>query len=559
MEKPRLSYVICTGPRTGSSLLCAGLWHTGLAGRPAEYFDVHMRNEEHWRKQLAVRNDCDYLGRVLNAATTSNGVFGLKLHWHQTPALLAKLLAERQQAPLPELPARPGAGTVADIDRLLRARLGDIRYVWLRRKNKVAQAISYYRASQSDLWRVPAAGGLPDQSASAVAFDYHAIDTCVRDVIDFDRGWQEFFLRQRLRALVVIYEDFIQTNEKTIHGILSYLGLDDPNLIIAPPQYLRQADDVSAEWESRYVAMAAAAQAGRTSTPEPVAGQPAAPRYTPSRKARARRLINEATADKEPAAPVEQAASQLPLIAYDLGSGINLVIEPAPPTRPWMDATPMRFAYRCLPLVIANQSGWWIRNAQRLTVTWDGTAATDGLRISWDGGSDPRYALSHFGSGILTFNLGCLFRTPPGYNLYIRGPANWPKDGIYALEGIVETDWNQATFTVNWKLTRPGHPVIFESDEPIAMISPLPRNNIERFRPQVQPISANPAWQAGYQEWSHLRSTFNAGLKAGQPEAVAAGWQRHYLQGVTVGDSEAPEHQTALSLEPFPDWPSARP
>ena len=81
--------------------------------------------------------------------------------------------------------------------------------------------------------------------------------------------------------------------------------------------------------------------------------------------------------------------------------------------------------------------------------------------------------MSTFGSGILTFTIGYLFRTAPGYNLHVRGPANSPKDGIVALEGVVESDWTEAAFTMNWKVTRPNHPVVFEENEPIAMISPL--------------------------------------------------------------------------------------
>ena len=37
---------------------------------------------------------------------------------------------------------------------------------------------------------------------------------------------------------------------------------------------------------------------------------------------------------------------------------------------------------------------------------------------------------SHFGSGILTWHLPLLFRTPPGYDLLVRGPANHPKDAM---------------------------------------------------------------------------------------------------------------------------------
>ena len=62
---------------------------------------------------------------------------------------------------------------------------------------------------------------------------------------------------------------------------------------------------------------------------------------------------------------------------------------------------------------------------------------------------------SNFGYGIVTWYLPYLFRTSPGYNLWVRGPVNSPKDGIVPLEGLVETDWAEATFTVNWKITRP--------------------------------------------------------------------------------------------------------
>ena len=47
------------------------------------------------------------------------------------------------------------------------------------------------------------------------------------------------------------------------------------------------------------------------------------------------------------------------LIAY-LIDGHQMDIRPAPVEREWMDATGERFAYRCLPLNIANAHGWEI-------------------------------------------------------------------------------------------------------------------------------------------------------------------------------------------------------
>jgi hypothetical protein len=49
------------------------------------------------------------------------------------------------------------------------------------------------------------------------------------------------------------------------------------------------------------------------------------------------------------------------LIAY-LHPGWAPLVRPAPATRPWRDDTPKAFAYRCLPLKIANGHGWEVLN-----------------------------------------------------------------------------------------------------------------------------------------------------------------------------------------------------
>ena len=201
--------------------------------------------------------------------------------------------------------------------------------------------------------------------------------------------------------------------------------------------------------------------------------------------------------------------------------------------------------------VTANQSGWLLLNPREIAVTWNGKDDLDALTIEQAEGGPPAMARSHFGCGILTFTIPYLFRTPPGYNLHVRGPANSPKDGIQALEGIVETDWSEATFTMNWKLTRPGHRVVFEEGEPIAMVVPVRRGELEQFRPEIRPLSDDPSLEAGYRAWVRSRGQFNADLKAKGAEAEKQGWQRHYVRGTTVSQERAPEHQTGLALAEF--------
>jgi hypothetical protein len=102
--------------------------------------------------------------------------------------------------------------------------------------------------------------------------------------------------------------------------------------------------------------------------------------------------------------------------------GHQVDIRPAPVERSWMDATGERFAYRCLPLAIAKAHGWEILCRGGFVARWSGGAALEAIKIFGDPGSVP-WAASHFGHGILTFHIPCLFRTEPGVDLFVQGPV----------------------------------------------------------------------------------------------------------------------------------------
>jgi len=254
------------------------------------------------------------------------------------------------------------------------------------------------------------------------------------------------------------------------------------------------------------------------------------------------------------AAPEERSpVGELPLVAYDVGPRLGEQIVSAPRRRDWMDATTQAFAYSCLPMVIANQHGWFLLCPCPIKLIWNGGKAVDALTIEYSPGETRRFASSHFGEGILTFQLDYIFRTPPGINLHVRGPANMPKDGVAPLEGIIETDWSESSFTMNWKVTRAHHEVVFEKNEPFAMITPVVRGELERYRPAIQPISANAQLEADFRAWSRSRGSFNADLKIQGSEAQKLRRQRHYIRGQTVTQRRAQQHQTSLDLKEFVD------
>ena len=160
---------------------------------------------------------------------------------------------------------------------------------------------------------------------------------------------------------------------------------------------------------------------------------------------------------------------------------------------------------------------------------------------------------SHFGNGILTWHLPILFRTPPGYNLLVRGPANYQKDAVSPLEGIVETDWASASFSMNWKFTRKLMPVRFEVDEPISMIVPQRRADLEEFAPELRRIESDEDLQRKYELF--LRSRDEEGMVKATADVAAGGrveWQGDYTRGRhRDGEAGADDHQTRRHLRSF--------
>jgi hypothetical protein len=239
------------------------------------------------------------------------------------------------------------------------------------------------------------------------------------------------------------------------------------------------------------------------------------------------------------------------IIAYHVSPDLKMPLVRASSERAWMDATRQRFAYRCLPLLMGNQHGWWILSHQKVKIWWDGDDLPENLHIKYAKGSKPPFAaVSHFGHGILTFLIPYLFRTPPGYNMVVRGPTNMPKDGIQALDGIVETDWAVATASMNWIFTRTDTPVVFEKDEPICMVYPVRRGDLESFDTELRSLASNPELERNYLEWSDRRARFNQGLKQADSPEAKQGWERDYFRGRFEG-VEAPQHQTKLNLNDF--------
>jgi LPS sulfotransferase NodH len=239
--EPARSYVICCVQRTGSWLLAHTLADTGYAGRPSDYFDEQERKTHTREWGLPSSDLAPYIAAVREHATTPNGMLGSKLMWND-------FYWHRQNS------VRPSTGTDAGLE-FMRTAFGDPQFVWLRRRDKVRQGISWWRASVTGQW-----GLRPDQEAGAPALDVERILPLVRFAQQCEDGWRQWFASTGIQPCEVTYEDLGRDRLATANDVLGLLHLPRLDASSLPSvRYRQQADDLT----ERYVDLVRSAAGGR--------------------------------------------------------------------------------------------------------------------------------------------------------------------------------------------------------------------------------------------------------------------------------------------------------
>jgi LPS sulfotransferase NodH len=233
------SYLLCATPRSGSTLLCGLLESSGVAGHPASYFNragLHDYAAD-WRivRPRDGRIDDAYVRAALAAGRTPNGVFGGRIMAETLPELLGDLAADAGSA-------------VTDVE-LLTAQLGRLRFVHLRRRDVVAQAVSWAKALQTHFWHPGEAvqpGGQPPR------YDEELIGRLVAAIEEFEAYWTGWFAAHDIVPGQVVYEELAADPLDTAHQVLGYLGLRVPPGRPLVVGHRRQADQVNADWAARF-------------------------------------------------------------------------------------------------------------------------------------------------------------------------------------------------------------------------------------------------------------------------------------------------------------------
>ena len=97
----------------------------------------------------------------------------------------------------------------------------------MRRRDKVAQAVSLWKAIQTQQWRNEAERASATERRGA-SYDYRALKHLVDELHRWDARWEDWFHATGREPIRVIYEEFVDTRAATVGRVLDALGIDPP-------------------------------------------------------------------------------------------------------------------------------------------------------------------------------------------------------------------------------------------------------------------------------------------------------------------------------------------
>ena len=176
---PRRSYTIWFSQRTGSTLLCSALEDTGVAGKPAELFNIETGTD--LLAHFSAETPEILQQKIWDRGATANGVLGLKQgFWEPHMSYLIDAFrtfpggADKSQAEVWENAFPNG------------------KHIFMTRRNKVRLAVSWWKAIQSEEWHRKR-GGTPSHKDISDTYHFDAINHLLEQSVLREAGIQAFF------------------------------------------------------------------------------------------------------------------------------------------------------------------------------------------------------------------------------------------------------------------------------------------------------------------------------------------------------------------------------
>lgn len=205
----RSRYAVICSPRSGSTLLCRGLSRSQVAGDPLEYLSDYLLHFGRLRYADPQMGRADFLRKMEGIRTSLNGVFGIQIHYSQL------------------LNAFRGADDRKNIDTFLKR---FDRFIFVRRRDKLAQAASYAIAKKTRKWSSEDESEL---NPGAHEFSDRELLGALNMVAAHDLGWITMARDLSIECKTVWYEDLAEDFSDGVCSTLNYIGVA-PNALCSP-------------------------------------------------------------------------------------------------------------------------------------------------------------------------------------------------------------------------------------------------------------------------------------------------------------------------------------
>jgi len=207
------------------------LWRTGCLGAPLEYLNFEAAGPYSFAAgspELQVQ-----LWRsVLRRRCSPNGVFGLKAFAMQLDAL-----------------QRKNERLLEDVLATMLPSSGPRRVVYVRRRDRLAQAVSYARATLSGIWRKEQENGAPQP----VEYSQEALEAAERGIAFQESVWEQMFGELKIEPLTLWHEDILADGGAAAQAVAGYLGVKiDPAAAVDVPSIEKQSEGDAAVWADHY-------------------------------------------------------------------------------------------------------------------------------------------------------------------------------------------------------------------------------------------------------------------------------------------------------------------
>ena len=213
----KLTYGVLCGHRMGSNLLTESLYLTGVLGDPMEYFNARWLAKFREKHGQNYRQFEPFMNFIKSKRTSPNGVFGYNLKVDQLKNVV--------RASFPKQSG--GKSLLGNTDK----------FVFLRRRGRLDQAISDYIGKAKDTFRIPKEANVDEIHSiiEDVSFRPVMIMSALQSAIEFDRGWEQFLEKTSKPVLEIYYEDVVADFEGSIKSVAEFLTGNDDIVVPEPP------------------------------------------------------------------------------------------------------------------------------------------------------------------------------------------------------------------------------------------------------------------------------------------------------------------------------------